>query len=75
MKGRRVPPHPEIAAIVRAESLTHADLAQAVRARLGKQLYEAATLIPAGEPMPERTPFQRGVLDRYQDRRRKKRGA
>ncbi len=71
MKGRKVPPRPEIAAIVHnTEPLTM----EGIRATLDRETLmqigrEAPTMI---ERMPEPTPYQRGHLDRYQDRKRKR---
>jgi len=72
MKGRKVPPRLEVAAIVeKAEPLTMADFEAAL---FRSVMYCSCTSSApfASERMPEPTPYERGVLDRYQERRRRR---
>lgn len=67
MKGRKAPPRPEVAAVVRkAKSLTMEDIERALEAGIASK-YNRLTPIIA-ERMPEPTPYERGFLDRFQDR-------
>ncbi len=55
------------------EPLTQEDVEAVIQSRVGLicQAIETSALL-TGERMPEPTPCQRGVLNRYQDRRRKR---
>lgn len=72
-KGRNVPPAPgSIAALVRSdEPLTREALRAAIEhAIAARPVY--APIIATPERLPEPSPFERGALDRYQDRSRKR---
>ena len=74
MKGRRVPPRQEIVETVcKPGPLTMTDIERTIELgfRAGsEQRYLSIPTVP--ERMPERTPYERGVLDRYQDKGRRK---
>lgn len=72
MKGRNVPPRPEVAEIVRkAEPLTMGDIEHALETGIDHKYSRLLPILSAkAEQMPEPTPYERGFLDRFQDRKR-----
>lgn len=72
-KGRRAPPAPgSIAELVRSpERLTREALITAFEWQAARSVYRAP-IIATPERMPEPSPFERGVLDRFQDRSRRR---
>lgn len=72
MKGRRVPPHPDIQQVRHAcTEGTSEDLAAAIRDALSQTCNRLpVSVIPHTDRAPEASPYERGHLARYQDRRR-----
>ena len=69
MKGRRPPPRPEIATLVsKAEPLTVADVEAALDLHAAWQ-HMPPLHLSVSEYMRESTPYERGVLERYQDKK------